>query len=164
VAAWPAVALVGSYELFMMVIRSSQVPPADAAPRTGRDAGPLREREAGGKPSCVRFPQSRDQFSSSYDRSRVLVLTPYESDGPSGAVVEFMKTALAVPALAAMVGCATWTPAARAPAASHADGSRRSVVRADTIDPVAVAARWLNWRHSPLAWDESPLAWDEETF
>jgi hypothetical protein len=43
---------------------------------------------------------------------------------------------------------------APAPAASHADGSRRSVVRADTIDPVAVAPRWLNWRHPPLAWDE----------
>src|ERR1700733_1845835 len=62
---------------------------------------------------------------------------------------EFMKTALAVLALAAMAGCATRTPAAPAPAASHADGSRRSVVRADTIDPVAVAARWLNWRHRP---------------
>jgi hypothetical protein len=65
-----------------------------------------------------------------------------------------MKTALAVLALAAMEGCATRTPAAPAPAASHADGSRRSVVRADTIDPVAVAPRWLNWRHPPLAWDE----------
>jgi hypothetical protein len=40
VAAWPAVALVGSYELLMMVIRSSQVP-ADGAPRTERDADPL---------------------------------------------------------------------------------------------------------------------------
>jgi hypothetical protein len=60
-----------------------------------------------------------------------------------------MKTALAVLALAAMEGCAT-----RTPAASHADGSRRSVVRADIIDPVAVAPRWLNWRHPPLAWDE----------
>ena len=38
-----------------------------------------------------------------------------------------MKTALAVLALAAMEGCATRTPAAPAPAASHADGSRRSV-------------------------------------
>ena len=47
-------------------------------------------------------------------------------------------------------------PAAPAPSASHADGSRRSIVRADTIDPVAVAPRWLNWR--------PPLAWDEETF
>jgi hypothetical protein len=56
------------------------------------------------------------------------------------------------------------TTVVRAPAASHADDSRRSVVRADTIDPVAVATRWLNWRHSPLAWDESPLAWDEEAF
>jgi hypothetical protein len=39
----------------------------------------------------------------------------------------------------------------RPAAASDADGSRRSVVRADTIDPVAVAARWLSWRHPSLA-------------
>jgi hypothetical protein len=31
--------------------------------------------------------------------------------------------------------------------ASNADGCRRSVVRADAIDPVAVAPRCLNWRH-----------------
>jgi hypothetical protein len=31
VAAWPAVALVGSYELLMMVIRSAQMPPGAAA-------------------------------------------------------------------------------------------------------------------------------------
>src|ERR1700734_1597243 len=34
VAAWPAVALVGSYELLMLVIRSSQSP-ADSPPATG---------------------------------------------------------------------------------------------------------------------------------
>jgi Protein of unknown function (DUF2637) len=47
VAAWPAVALVGSYELLMMVIRGSQVPP-DAVPGAGagRGADPLRERAA----------------------------------------------------------------------------------------------------------------------
>ena len=45
VAAWPAVALVGSYELLMMVIRSSQVP-ADGTPGTGRDADPLQEQAA----------------------------------------------------------------------------------------------------------------------
>ena len=42
VAAWPAVALVGSYELLMMVIRSSQVP-TGGTPETGRDSDPLRE-------------------------------------------------------------------------------------------------------------------------
>jgi len=42
---WPAVALVGSYELLMIVIRSSQVPAA-STPRTGRDAGPLQEQAA----------------------------------------------------------------------------------------------------------------------
>jgi hypothetical protein len=49
---------------------------------------------------------------------------------------------LAVLALAAMEGSAT-----RTPAASHADGSRRSILGAEAIDPVAVAPRWLNWRH-----------------
>jgi hypothetical protein len=45
VAAWPAVALVGSYELFMVVIRGSQVPPG-AALGTELDADPLQERAA----------------------------------------------------------------------------------------------------------------------
>src|ERR1700722_5347238 len=45
VAAWPAVALVGSYELLMIVIRSSQVP-ADGAPWNHHDADPLQERAA----------------------------------------------------------------------------------------------------------------------
>jgi hypothetical protein len=52
VAAWPAVALVGSYELLMMIIRSAQLPGADAAPggAPGRvpdpDADPLQVRAA----------------------------------------------------------------------------------------------------------------------
>ena len=61
VAAWPAVALVGSYELLMMVIRSSQVP-VDIAPRTGRDADPLRERAAelfAGQLAADRVPSVR---------------------------------------------------------------------------------------------------------
>jgi Protein of unknown function (DUF2637) len=45
VAAWPAVALVGSYELLMMVIRSAQVP-ADGTPGSERDADPLQEQAA----------------------------------------------------------------------------------------------------------------------
>ena len=45
VAAWPAVALVGSYELLMMVIRSSQVPAGGAA-ESGNDADPLQEQAA----------------------------------------------------------------------------------------------------------------------
>jgi hypothetical protein len=43
VAAWPAVALIGSYELLMMVIRSSQVP-ADGTPETEHHADPLQEQ------------------------------------------------------------------------------------------------------------------------
>jgi hypothetical protein len=42
VASWPAVALVGSYELLMMVIRNSQIQ-ADGDVRSGRDADPLHE-------------------------------------------------------------------------------------------------------------------------
>ena len=45
VAAWPAVALVGSYELLMMVIRSSQVPSAGTS-GTGCDPDPLEEQAA----------------------------------------------------------------------------------------------------------------------
>lgn len=44
VAAWPAVALVGSYELLMMVIRSSQMPASTSGTR--RDADPLHEQAA----------------------------------------------------------------------------------------------------------------------
>jgi hypothetical protein len=43
VAAWPAVALVGSYELLMTVIRGSQVAP-EGTPGTGCAADPLREQ------------------------------------------------------------------------------------------------------------------------
>ena len=45
VAAWPAVALVGSYELLMMVIRGSQVPVQDK-PDSGHEADPLQEQAA----------------------------------------------------------------------------------------------------------------------
>jgi Protein of unknown function (DUF2637) len=45
VAAWPAVALVGSYELLMMVIRNSQVP-ADGMSVSGLQADPLQEQAA----------------------------------------------------------------------------------------------------------------------
>jgi len=38
-----AIALVGSYELLMMVIRSSRVP-AGGTPETGRDVDPLQEQ------------------------------------------------------------------------------------------------------------------------
>ena len=61
VAAWPAVALVESYELLMMVIRSSQVP-ADGTPATGRDVDPLRERAAelfAGQLAANRVPSVR---------------------------------------------------------------------------------------------------------
>jgi hypothetical protein len=45
VAAWPAVALVGSYELLMTVIRSSQVPVEDMS-ESGHHADPLQEQAA----------------------------------------------------------------------------------------------------------------------
>jgi hypothetical protein len=61
VAAWPAVALVGSYELLMMVIRSSQVP-ADSMPETRHHADPLQERAAelfAGQLAADRLPSVR---------------------------------------------------------------------------------------------------------
>jgi len=61
VAAWPAVALVGSYELLMMVIRSSQVP-AGGAPDTEHDADPLQEQAAelfAGQLASARVPSVR---------------------------------------------------------------------------------------------------------
>jgi Protein of unknown function (DUF2637) len=45
VAAWPAVALVGSYELLMMAIRNSQAPPNEAA-ATEDAADPLQGQAA----------------------------------------------------------------------------------------------------------------------
>src|SRR4051812_36997172 len=36
VAAWPAVALVGSYELLMMIIRGTQQPAGEVSPETGK--------------------------------------------------------------------------------------------------------------------------------
>lgn len=45
VAAWPAVALVGSYELLMVIIRGSQVP-AGGVPETEKDADPLQDHAA----------------------------------------------------------------------------------------------------------------------
>lgn len=47
VAAWPAVALVGSYELLMMVIRGLHVPTAASGPHdTAAGTDPLRDRAA----------------------------------------------------------------------------------------------------------------------
>src|SRR3984957_3456996 len=42
VAAWPAVALVGSYELLITIVRGAQVP-GEGTPKTGHDADPLQE-------------------------------------------------------------------------------------------------------------------------
>jgi hypothetical protein len=61
VAAWPAVALVGSYELLMMVIRSSQVP-AEGTSKDERDADPLQEQAAevfAGQLAADRVPSVR---------------------------------------------------------------------------------------------------------
>jgi hypothetical protein len=59
--AWPAVALVGSYELLMVVIRGSQAP-AVGGPDTEDDADPLRERAAelfAGQLASARVPSVR---------------------------------------------------------------------------------------------------------
>ncbi|HEX6520547.1 MAG TPA: DUF2637 domain-containing protein [Streptosporangiaceae bacterium] len=52
VAAWPAVALVGSYELLMLIIRGAQSPETEAGasgagPARGPEADPLQVRAAG---------------------------------------------------------------------------------------------------------------------
>jgi hypothetical protein len=59
--AWPVVALIGSYELLMTVIRSSQVP-AGGMPETGHDADPLQEWAAetfAGQLAADRVPSVR---------------------------------------------------------------------------------------------------------
>lgn len=45
VAAWPAVALVGNYELLMMIIRGAQQPAGDVSLGTRRTAAPQHHRE-----------------------------------------------------------------------------------------------------------------------
>jgi hypothetical protein len=66
VAAWPAVAQVGSYELLMMVILSSQVPPTVPRPAE-RDADSLQEQAAelfAGQLAEARIPSERDPCSA----------------------------------------------------------------------------------------------------
>jgi hypothetical protein len=66
VAAWPAIALVGSYELLMMAIRSAQVP-ADGTPDTLHGADPLQEQAAqlfAGELQAGRVPSVRDPRSA----------------------------------------------------------------------------------------------------
>jgi len=61
VAAWPAVALVGSYELLMMVIRSSQAQ-AGGRPEGGHEADPLLEQASelfAGHLAAARVPSIR---------------------------------------------------------------------------------------------------------
>ena len=68
VAAWPAVALVGSYELLMMVIRRSQVP-ADGTLEAENDADPLHEQAAelfAGQLAADRVPSVRARSELSY--------------------------------------------------------------------------------------------------
>jgi hypothetical protein len=78
VAAWPAVALVGSYELLMVIIRSAQVTEATPGARDdGSAVDPLGERAAAmfatdlaadrvpsirGHPRCAAFGQPRAQI------------------------------------------------------------------------------------------------------
>ena len=60
-AAWPPVALVGSYELLMMVIRSSQVP-ADSTPAIEHGMDPLQKQAAelfAGQLAADRVPSVR---------------------------------------------------------------------------------------------------------
>jgi len=61
VGAWPAIVLVGSYELLMMVIRNSQVGVKEA-PETGHDTDPLQDRAVelfAGELTADRIPSVR---------------------------------------------------------------------------------------------------------
>jgi hypothetical protein len=61
VAAWPAVALVGSYELLIMVVRGSRVVP-DGVPGKAEARDPLQEQAAevfAGQPAADRVPSVR---------------------------------------------------------------------------------------------------------
>jgi hypothetical protein len=67
VAAWPAVGLVGSYELLMMIIRAAQLPGTDTAvggaPQCMPDADPLQAEAAqafAGELAAGRVPSARD--------------------------------------------------------------------------------------------------------
>ena len=80
VAAWPAVALVGSYELLIMVIRSSQAP-SDGRSDSKGDADPLQEQAAevfAEQLGRTGFPRSaRSALSStSANRERSVFGTP----------------------------------------------------------------------------------------
>jgi hypothetical protein len=52
VAAWPAVALVGSYELLMMIVRVSQLPSGEVSPET--------ERASAGVPDALQAGAARE--------------------------------------------------------------------------------------------------------
>ena len=76
VAAWPAVALVGSYELLMMIIRGAQVPadvtavaglpgrPPDADPLQMQVAQVIADDLAAGRVASVRAIETRGQLCS----------------------------------------------------------------------------------------------------
>jgi hypothetical protein len=89
VAAWPAVALVGSYELLMMVIRTSQVR-ADGTPGTEHDADPLLERATelfAGQLAVARIPSVRAIRTQLHvGQPRAQRLRDYLAAGASGRV------------------------------------------------------------------------------
>jgi hypothetical protein len=89
VAAWPAVALVGSYELLMMVIRSSQMP-AGAAPGTEHGADPLQATAAevfAEQLAADRVPSIRDIRAHLHvGQPRAQRLREYLATGPGATV------------------------------------------------------------------------------
>jgi hypothetical protein len=83
VAAWPAVALVGSYELLMMVIRGSRVP-ASGAPETENDADPLQDQAAelfAGDLAATGFPRCAIRAQLHVGQPRAQLLRDYLASG-----------------------------------------------------------------------------------
>jgi hypothetical protein len=75
VAAWPAVPLVGSYKLLMMVIRSSQVQAAAGRPEGGYEADPVQEQATelfAGQLAADRVPSIRAELHVGQPRAQRL--------------------------------------------------------------------------------------------
>lgn len=66
--AWPAVALVGSYELFMMIIRGAQQPAGDVPPET--------EQAAAAMPEALQA-QAAEEFADEMMAGRMPSIRPY---------------------------------------------------------------------------------------
>jgi hypothetical protein len=96
VAAWPAVALVGSYELLMVIVRSTQTPVSPTACLGAPDGDPLerRLRAHSLRDGCPRCGQSGPGcMSGSHGRSGFVPTWP-RSPAPSSTQVRILRLGL----------------------------------------------------------------------